>query len=57
MPAVISGAEKNGGQFWHRAMSSVLAGISTLSHGFRGKVTACITVALVGVQYWSGAAN
>ena len=45
--AVISGAEKNGGQFWHRAMSSVLAGISTLSHGFRGKVTACITVALV----------
>jgi len=48
--AVISGVDKSSGQFWHRAMHSVLAVISTLSHGFRGKVTALITIVLVVVS-------
>ena len=48
--AVITGADKGGGQFWHRAMHNVLAAIATLSHGFRGKVTAVITLALVVVS-------
>ena len=48
--AVISGADKGGGQFWHRAMHSVLAAISTLSHGVRGKVTAVVAVVLVAVS-------
>ena len=48
--AAITGADKGGGRFWHRAIHNTLAAIATLSHGFRGKVTAVVTLVLVVVS-------